>query len=112
MKDERKSLPPSQQTPLDTEVSRKIARKLKVQREGKPGVWSGLGMFGLVGWSVAVPTIIGAMLGMWWDHHHPGAHSWTLALLVAGLVIGCANAWHWVSQEDKAMHDQSEDGDE
>jgi hypothetical protein len=24
-------------------------------------------------------------------------------LLVAGLCIGCANAWHWVAQEDRAM---------
>ena len=112
MIDERKPLPPNQKTRLDGEVSRKIARKLKVQREGNPGVWSGLGMFGLIGWSVTVPTIIGAMLGMWWDHRHPGAHSWTLALLVSGLVIGCANAWYWISQEDKAMHDQPKDRDE
>ncbi len=103
---------PDQESRLDNEVGRKIARKLRVQREGKPGVWSGLGMFGLVGWSVAVPTIIGAMLGMWWDHRHPSAHSWTLALLMAGLVIGCANAWHWIAQEDKAMHDQPEDKNE
>ncbi|WEN16571.1 AtpZ/AtpI family protein [Rhodanobacter sp. AS-Z3] len=112
MNDEQESLPPDQRTRLDSELSRKIARKLRVQREGKLGVWSGLGMFGLVGWSVAVPTTIGALLGMWWDHRHPGPHSWTLALLVAGLVIGCVNAWHWIAQEDKAMHDQSENDDE
>ena len=112
MNDELKPAPRNQHTRLDSEISRKIARKLRVEREGKPGVWSGLGMFGLIGWSVAVPTILGAMLGMWWDHRHPSAHSWTLALLVAGLVLGCANAWHWISQEDKAMHDQPEDADE
>jgi ATP synthase protein I len=33
-------------------------------------------------------------------------------LLVAGLVIGCANAWHWVSQQDKAMQDEPVDKDE
>lgn len=112
MNDKRKPTPPDPEMRFDRDVSRKIARKLKLQREGKPGVWFGLGMFGLIGWSVAVPTLLGAMVGMWWDHHHPGAHSWTLALLVAGLVIGCANAWHWIAQEDKAMHDPSEDGDE
>jgi ATP synthase protein I len=26
-------------------------------------------------------------------------------LLVAGLCIGCANAWHWVAEQDQAMHD-------
>ncbi len=27
---------------------------------------------------------------------------------MAGLVIGCFNAWHWVSREDKAMRDEQE----
>ena len=83
-------------------------RKLRVQREGKQGVWFGLGMSGLIGWSVAVPTLAGVMLGIWLDRRHPGSRSWTLMLLMAGLVIGCANAWHWVMQEDKAMHDEPE----
>jgi ATP synthase protein I len=83
------------------QVASKAARKLKAQREGYQGVWSGLGMFGAVGWSVAVPTIVGAMLGRWWDRSHPGGHSWTLMLLVAGLVIGCANAWRWIAQEER-----------
>jgi ATP synthase protein I len=94
------------------QVSAKAAVKLRMQRQPKPGVWFGLGMFGLVGWSVAIPTVLGAMLGLWVDRHHPGNHSWTLALLVAGLVIGCANAWHWVVQEDEAMKDVPEDADE
>jgi ATP synthase protein I len=52
------------------------------------------------------------MVGLWWDRRHPGAHSWTLALLAAGLFIGCANAWHWVFQEEKSMRDEPGDGDE
>jgi ATP synthase protein I len=90
-------------------VAAKAARKLRAQRKGEQTVWFGLGMSGLIGWSVAVPTLGGAMLGLWWDHRHPGAHSWTLMLLAVGLVIGCANAWHWVSEQDSAMHDELED---
>ncbi len=75
-------------------------------------VWSGLGMMGLVGWSVVVPTLLGAALGLWIDGQFPGTHSWTLALLVAGLVLGCLNAWHWVAKEDRDMHQDPEDGDE
>ena len=41
----------------------------------------------------------------------PAAHSWTLALLVAGLMLGCLNAWHWVAKEDRAMHDEHGDDD-
>jgi len=90
------------------QVSAKAARKIKAQQEGKQPTWFGLGMLGTIGWSIAVPTVAGALLGAWWDRRHPGAHSWTLALLVAGLVLGCANAWHWVSTENKAMHDPKE----
>jgi ATP synthase protein I len=90
-------------------VAAKAARKQKAQHEKLHPVWSGLGIFGLVGWSVALPTLLGALLGLWWDRRHPGLHSWTLALLVAGLLIGCANAWYWVSREDQAISDESDD---
>jgi ATP synthase protein I len=92
------------------QVGAKAARKLKSRRSTQ-GVWYGLGMIGLIGWSVAVPTLLGAALGLWLDKHHPGAYSWTLALLVAGLAIGCLNAWHWVAQEEKAMQDEGDDKD-
>ena len=93
------------------EVGAKAARKLKA-RNSTQGVWFGLGMMGLIGWSVAVPTLLGAMLGLWLDKHHSGSYSWTLALLVAGLGIGCLNAWHWVAREEKEMQDEQEDNNE
>ena len=93
------------------EVGAKAARKLKA-RKSTQGVWFGLGMMGLIGWSVVVPTLLGAALGLWLDKHHPGKHSWTLALLVVGLAIGCVNAWHWVAKEEQAMRDEAEDKDE
>ena len=93
------------------EISAKAARKLKA-RKSTQGVWFGLGMMGLVGWSVVVPTLLGAALGIWLDNHHPGKHPWTLSLLVVGLAVGCLNAWHWIAKEDKAMHDDTEDNDE
>ena len=84
--DESRISPSKEETAFVRQVAAKAARKLRVQREGSQGVWFGLGMSGLIGWSVAVPTLLGAMLGLWLDRHHPGAHSWTLVLLVAGLV--------------------------
>jgi len=93
------------------EIGAKAARKLKA-RKSTQGVWFGLGMMGLVGWSVVVPTLLGAALGIWLDNHHPGKHPWTLSLLVVGLTVGCLNAWHWVAKEEKAMRDEMEDNDE
>ena len=94
------------------QIGARAARKLKARRNSTQGVWFGLGMMGLIGWSVVVPTLLGAVLGRWLDGRHPGAYSWTLALLAAGLAIGCLNAWHWVAKEDKAMRDEPEDDDE
>ena len=91
------------------QIEIKAARKLKAQRAGIQRPWFGLGMFGVIGWSVTVPTLLGAMLGLWLDRHHPGAHSWTLSLLVAGLILGCANAWHWISDQNAAIQQESSD---
>ena len=92
-------------------VGVKAARKLNAQSKPTPGVWFGLGMMGLIGWSVVVPTLVGAALGLWLDERHPGRHGWTLALLVAGLTLGCFNAWHWVAKEERAMREERENGD-
>jgi ATP synthase protein I len=96
---------------LSQEVGAKAARKLKARRDAGQGVWFGLGMMGLIGWSVAIPTLLGAALGIWLDSHYPGRHAWTLALLVAGLAIGCLNAWRWVAKEDKEIRDEQENTD-
>lgn len=96
---------------LADQVGGKAIRKLKAKRSND-GLWFGLGMMGLVGWSVVVPTLLGAALGLWLDERNPGAHSWTLALLVVGLVLGCVNAWHWVAKEDKAMREEEGGDDE
>jgi len=101
-----------EETAFVQQVGAKITHKLRAQRNGDRGVWFGLGMTGLVGWSVAIPTLLGAALGLWLEKRNPDGRSWTLMLLVAGLCVGCANAWHWVSQQDRAMHEEPEDNDE
>ena len=103
----------NKEPPFIRMVRAQAARKLKARRDASSGVWFGLGMMGLIGWSVVVPTLLGTGLGIWLDRRYPGGHSWTLALLLSGLALGCVNAWHWVVKEDKAMHhDESESEDE
>ncbi len=96
---------------LADQIGAKAARKIKA-RNSTQGVWFGLGMMGLIGWSVVVPTLLGAALGLWLDKHRPGTHAWTLSLLTAGLILGCLNAWHWVAREDRAMRDEQETQDD
>ncbi len=104
--------PAKDQTAFSRQVGAQAARKLKARRNAGQGVWFGLGMIGLIGWSVVVPTLLGIALGIWLDNRYSGGYSWTLMLLVIGLVIGCANAWHWVAKEDRAMHQEQEGTDE
>lgn len=100
-------------SPLEQRIGEKSARKIRARKHAERTVWFGLGMMGLIGWSVAVPTVLGAALGIWLDVNHPGGRSWTLALLVAGLVLGCLIALNWVVKELKEMQkEQEEDGDE
>lgn len=97
---------------ISAEIAAKARRKLHARNSAGASVWSGLGMMGLVGWSIVVPTLLGAALGLWLDTHHPGQHPWTLALLMAGLTLGCFNAWHWIDKEDRAMRDAATNIDE
>lgn len=97
---------------LAEQIDRKAKRKLKAQRHSGTSAWFGLGMMGLIGWSIALPTILGATLGIWLDKHYKIQHSWTLALIVGGLTLGCFTAWNWLSKEDKAMREENEEDKE
>ena len=109
MNDEPEIKPAPGDNEFIVRVGEKAARKLQAQRHDSQTVWQGLGMMGLIGWSVAVPTLLGAALGIWLDQHYPGSHSWTLMLLAIGLGLGCFNAWHWVEKEDREIHAQEGD---
>ena len=90
------------------EIGAKVERKLKARRAGGSPLGFGVGMMGLVGWSVAIPTLLGAAAGVWLDNSYKSSISWTLALLVAGLCLGCFNAAHWVASENRKMQDEDE----
>ncbi len=83
-------------------IIRKAERKLKAQ-QNHTQVWVGLRMFGLVGWAVTIPTMLGIALGVWIDQNTPSQYSWTLMLMLLGLGLGCWNAWYWVTKE--SQHD-------
>lgn len=76
------------------EASRR--RRVQARAEGDRGVLKDLAVFGMVGWSVSLPTLLGIALGLWIDRRMPGSYSWTLTLLCLGVAIGCWNAWSWI----------------
>ncbi len=80
-------------------VARQGERRARSRREGRHGIGYGLGMFGLIGWSVVIPTLLGIALGVWIDRTSGSPYSWTLMLMIAGLGLGCFNAWYWLRKE-------------
>ena len=95
-------------------VGRKAERRIEARRRSD-SVWFWLGMLGLIGWSVAIPTVIGVAIGLWLDRVAPAPFSWTLTLLVVGLAAGVLTAWFWVrreSWEDQAPKPLPEDVEE
>lgn len=95
------------------DIKAKQDRKLRARRTRNRSMWFGLGMMGTVGWSVVVPTLVGVAIGLWIDTSWPGRFSWTLALLVLGLITGCVNAWMWLVREQESIQkDKEEDRNE
>ena len=90
---------PDRSRKLSDRIGAQETRKLRARRRGLRSIWLGFAMSGLVGWSIVVPLLLGIGLGMWLDRHFPVDQSWTLTLLVAGLCLGCWNAWRWIAEE-------------
>jgi ATP synthase protein I len=84
-------------------IDRDARRKKRKRREQRSGVWFAVGTFGIVGWSVAVPTLVGLAVGVWLDRHLHDDFSWTVALLLGGVTLGCLNAWYWVSEHQELL---------
>jgi ATP synthase protein I len=97
---------------LAEQVGVKERRRLRARRLGGNGVWFGVSLMGLIGWSISVPTLLGTALGLWLDEKHPGRHSWTLAMMVAGVSIGCLVAWHWLAEQTETLRSESDDDHE
>lgn len=89
------------QIDFQRQVKDRASRKLKARREGDRTIWYGLGMFGIIGWSVAIPTLLGIALGIWLDVTFVSPYSWTLMMLFLGVIVGCLNAWFWIQRESR-----------
>ncbi len=85
-------------------VGTRARRKEQARANPARPLWSGFSLFGIVGWSVSVPTLLGITLGVWLDRNYAAPYSWTLTMLTVGLVLGCFNAWRWISHEERNIH--------
>ena len=91
-------------------IEKAAMRKLKARRRPKRSVWMGLGLMGMVGWSVVIPTVMCTALGIWLDRAYPQSFSWTLSFLIGGLLLGCLVAYNWIKKETDSI-DENEKQD-
>lgn len=98
----------SRQHDSSADTIRGTAKRMQRARS-KPGEspLRGFSVFGIVGWSIAVPIVAGALGGGWLNRVAPQNFSWTIALILGGAAIGMFIAWGWLSKEKQALESQS-----
>lgn len=61
--------------------------------------------FGIIGFIVIIPALIGAILGLFLDAAAPASFSWTVLLIVLGTACGFYISWAWIIKEIKHSRD-------
>ena len=79
--------------PLDEAVRRQRERRARAQRDSRRSIGKDLAQVGALGWTVVVTTLLGVYAGRWLDRRLGTGIAFTLALLLAGLTLGCVLAW-------------------
>lgn len=82
-------------------VLHKSLRRERARHRRDESIWTWLGTFGLVGWTVAVPTLLGLALGRFLDDRIDASVSFTITFLVVGVAVGVSMAWYWVRRESE-----------
>lgn len=78
---------------LDRAIERRRQRQERWAKEGERPLARNLAMIGSLGWLIVTPILIGIMIGRWIDRAFDTGITFTAALLLVGLVIGCRLAW-------------------
>lgn len=85
-------------------VAKSRRRERARRRRSRVGRW--VGTFGMVGWTVTVPTLLGLALGAFLDDRFGGRLRFTVSFLLIGVMTGSMTAWYWMRQEleDRDRH--------
>ena len=77
---------------LADEVRRRRERRTRAERDRGRSIGQDLGLVGVIGWTLVIPALLGIYAGRALDRRFGSGVFWTLGLLVAGIVLGCALA--------------------
>ncbi|MBX3611074.1 MAG: AtpZ/AtpI family protein [Hydrogenophaga sp.] len=86
----------SSEDELARQISGHRERAELSRREGEPSLMRQLAAVGVLGWMIVLPALGGIALGRWLDRLWHTGLTFTAALLLVGLALGCWSAWHWV----------------
>lgn len=82
------------------QVRKRRERREEFEREGDNSFWQVVGIAGSVGWTVALPTVIGGLLGRWIDSKVEGSGQvFLFFFMLVGLTVGCIVAWRTISEK-------------
>ena len=79
--------------PLDEAVRRQRERRARGERDSRRSIGRDLAQVGALGWTIVIMTLLGIYAGRWLDHRLGTGIACTLALLLAGVTVGCVLAW-------------------
>lgn len=97
-----------QQETANLQSLRRQAERLQYTRnQPAPSPLLGFSYFGIIGWSIALPSVLGAFLGQFLNQVAPQRFSWVVALILGGLVIGVFLAWSYIASAQKAARVQA-----
>ena len=82
-----------------SELHRRRERRERNRREDDQSFWSTVGIMGTVGWSVALPTALGVLLGRWLDARLESGSVFMVFFMLVGLGLGCYIAWRQVAEK-------------
>lgn len=92
---------------FEQRITRREERLRRARARPDRTIAVGLGTFGLVGWTIALPMFLGTLLGLWLDNRMGGGVRWTLGLMMLGLIIGASNVWAWLERQRREEEDES-----
>lgn len=89
-------------------IDKKERRKPRVKQEN---VWYGFGLFGLVGWSLTIPSLVGLSTGIVIDMAYPSRYLWSMMGLLVGVLVGCFTIYYWIGKEYAKIRRDKDDDD-
>lgn len=95
-KEEKSKEEKTKEEKLIDKIEKDAKKKIKSKNEKKE-INFGLGFFGIVGWLMAVPTLLAVALGVYLDKNTNSSFSWTLTLIFVGVIVGGFNTWRWLN---------------